>query len=88
MPAHHSHHKAHALSVDSTAEPKPNKFLRLPEVTSRTGLSRSTLYTRMAGQVFPSSVSIGPRSVAWLESEVDEWIANRLSQRRLPKHRI
>ncbi|MEW5190000.1 AlpA family phage regulatory protein, partial [Citrobacter freundii] len=30
---------------------------------------------------FPRSIKIGPASVAWLESEIDEWINLKLSSR-------
>ncbi|EEK3571933.1 AlpA family phage regulatory protein, partial [Salmonella enterica] len=30
---------------------------------------------------FPRSIKIGPASVAWLESEIDEWINRRLAER-------
>ena len=48
--------------------------LRLPEVVRRTGLSRSTLYNRIAAGAFPRPLRLGDRSVGWLESEVDDWI--------------
>ena len=53
-----------------------NRFLRLPEVVRRTGLSRSELYRRVKVQKFPTSIRIGARMVAWLESDVDRWIAD------------
>ena len=51
----------------------PVRFLRLPEVLARTGLSRSTIYVRLDQGRFPRPVSLGARAVGWLESEVDEW---------------
>lgn len=51
------------------------KILRLPEVKSRTGLSRSTIYLRMAKGQFPTSISLGDRAVGWVETEISEWIA-------------
>jgi hypothetical protein len=35
-------------------------ILRLPAVKARTGLSRSTLYARMARGQFPAQVALGP----------------------------
>ncbi|WP_259053634.1 helix-turn-helix transcriptional regulator [Methylohalomonas lacus] len=58
-----------------------NKILRLPEVKARTGLSRSSIYLRVSQGLFPSPVPLGGRAVGWLESEVDEWIAARISER-------
>ena len=51
------------------------RFLRLPEVLARTGLSRSTVYVRLEQGRFPRPVSLGARAVGWIESEVDEWMA-------------
>ncbi len=64
----------------------PLTILRLPAVLARTGLSRSTLYALMAEGQFPASVSLGMRSVGWLESDITDWIRQRLvaSGRCLP----
>ncbi|MCB1943977.1 MAG: AlpA family transcriptional regulator, partial [Candidatus Accumulibacter sp.] len=51
-------------------------------VKARTGLSRSTIYLRIADGSFPRPVSLGPRAVGWLESEVDDWLASRVAMSR------
>ncbi|MBX9829547.1 MAG: AlpA family transcriptional regulator [Xanthobacteraceae bacterium] len=56
----------------------PHRLLRLPEVLHRTGLSRSTVYRRMELGQFPKPYPLGGRIVAWAESEIDGWIAERL----------
>ncbi len=58
------------------------RFLRLPEVLERTGLSRSTIYARLERKLFPKPVSLGARAVGWIESEVDEWIRQRIEESR------
>ena len=58
------------------------RFLRLPEVQRRTGLSRSTIYVRLEQGLFPRPVSLGARAVGWIESEVDEWIRERIAESR------
>ena len=55
------------------ADPVEVTFLRLAEVSKRVGLSRSTIYTRMAAGTFPASVKLGARSVAWRRVDVEEW---------------
>ena len=55
-----------------------SRLIRLPEVISRVGLARSTIYLRINDGSFPAPVKLGARSVAWLESAVDEWISDRL----------
>ena len=58
------------------------RFLRLPEVLARTGLSRSTIYVRLDQGSFPRPVSLGGRAVGWIETEVDEWIRERIEKSR------
>ena len=58
------------------------RILRLPEVQRRTGLSRSTIYVRLDQGRFPKPVSLGARAVGWIESEVDEWIRERIAESR------
>lgn len=57
-------------------------ILRLNDVKSRTGLSRSTIYARMAEGDFPSTISLGGRSVGWLETEINDWISARVQSSR------
>ena len=56
-------------------------LLRRPEVTRRTGLSRSTLYARMKLDAFPKPVYLTPTTPAWVEAEVEEWIATLVKER-------
>lgn len=58
------------------------KFLRLPEVKTRTGLSRSTIYALIGQSKFPRHIPLGLRCVGWLESEIDAWIETRAASRR------
>ena len=60
----------------------PIRFLRLPEVMKRTGLSRSTIYVRLAEGRFPRPVALGGRAVGWIEAEVEEWVAERIAESR------
>ncbi|MCX8965986.1 AlpA family transcriptional regulator [Erwinia psidii] len=57
------------------------RLMRLAQVTEKTGLKRSQIYAYMKSGCFPKSIKIGPSSVAWLESEIDEWIAQQLNKR-------
>ncbi|AAW87593.1 DNA-binding protein [Aliivibrio fischeri ES114] len=57
------------------------RFLRLKEVMALTALGRSSIYKFMSEGRFPQTISLGDRAVAWVESEVEEWMHERLSQR-------
>lgn len=57
------------------------RIIRLKEVTYLTGLARSTIYKYLAEGRFPMSVSLGDRSIGFLESEVQEWILDRIKER-------
>ena len=60
----------------------PTRILRLSEVQARTGLSRTTIYEWRAEGRFPQPVGLGARSVGWIESEVNEWIGERIAASR------
>jgi len=57
-------------------------ILRLPDVKRSTGLSRSTIYLRIAQGTFPKPVSLGGRAVGWLEAEVQQWLQRRIEASR------
>lgn len=57
------------------------RFIRLPEVLYATGLSRSTVYEMMSRRQFPAQVSLGGKNVAWLASEVELWMDERIANR-------
>ena len=52
---------------------------RLPDVKTATGLSRSTLYLRIAHGVFTHPVSPGGRAVGWPAHEVAALNAARIA---------
>lgn len=56
-------------------------LIRRPEVEARTALSRSRIYQLMETGDFPRPVSLGAMSVAWVSSEVDQWINERIAER-------
>lgn len=61
----------------------PYIILRRKQVEARTGLSRSTIYARIAEGSFPRPINLGgSRAVGWLESEINEWLQARIQQSR------
>jgi prophage regulatory protein len=61
-----------------------HNILRLPAVTTSTGLSRSTIYLRISQGTFPKPVSLGGRAVGWLEAEIQDWLQQRIEASRKP----
>lgn len=59
----------------------PIRILRLPEVISRVGLKRASIYQYISASNFPKPVSLGPRAVGWLEHEIDAWLDKRIQMR-------
>ena len=67
------------------------RFIRLPEVLSRTGFGRTTIYRKMEDGSFPKSLKLGgppidpnvfdSSAIAWIEDEVEQWIESRIDER-------
>ena len=70
-------HAAGELAPDSAI-----KFLRLPSVCERTGLSRTQVYRLEAEGKFPRRVKLGLSTSAWVESEIQGWAAARIAASR------
>ncbi|WP_092254354.1 AlpA family transcriptional regulator [Pseudomonas sp. NFACC13-1] len=69
------------MHIDSKPPLHELRILRLSDVEQKTGLKRSFLYSLMNQGKFPKSVRLGVRAVGWDATEVDQWIADRLSDR-------
>lgn len=57
------------------------RLIKLKEVMQKTSLGHSSIYKFIAEGTFPKQVSLGAKSVAWVESEVDEWILEMIRRR-------
>jgi prophage regulatory protein len=55
------------------------RFLRIKEVRARVPYGRASLYRLIKAGEFPKPYPLGARAVAWLEAEIDEWIAGRVA---------
>lgn len=60
----------------------PTDLRRIPAVRRQTGLSAATIYRRIQAGSFPRPLKIGTRASAWVGSEVDQWVADRIADRR------
>ena len=56
-------------------------LLRLSQLKCKVPYSTSTIYMKIERGEFPRPVSMGGRAVAWVEGEIDEWIAARINAR-------
>ena len=61
---------------------EPNdRLLTIEEVGSRLRLSKPTIYKLIRQGQFPKQLRLCANKVAWIEREVDEWIAARAAAR-------
>ena len=58
--------------------PRGLRLLRRREVLTRVRLGKSTLYRLIHRNLFPAPVPIGIEARRWIESEVEEWLAQCL----------
>lgn len=66
------------MEGDVAALSRPERLLRIGSVLERTGLSRTTLYRKIADGTFPKQFRITDRCTAWRESDVDGWVREAL----------
>lgn len=57
-------------------------LIRLSVVLRRTGYSKAWIYRLISQGKFPTSVKIGTRAIAFIESEIDDWINQRIVESR------
>ena len=57
------------------------KFIKLPTVMDLTGYRRTSIYQKVAEGTFPAPVKLGPRAVAWVSEEIEEWMDARIAER-------
>ena len=60
---------------------KNDRILRKPEVLAKVALSDASVWRLEKQGRFPRRVKLGPQSVGWFESEVDEWMTERAEER-------
>ena len=70
------------------ADTLPTRILRLPEVKARVGLSRTSLYKRIACGEFPKQIRLGARAVGWLAEDINDWIADQIERSRKSAPRV
>lgn len=61
------------------------RLIRISEVIDKTGYCRAWIYRLIKNNEFPEPIKIGPRSIAFVEKEIDEWIDDKIYQSRKNK---
>ena len=57
----------------------PDRIVRMKTILARTGLSRSTIYRKIAEGTFPPRIKISINGAGWHESEINRWIEDPVS---------
>lgn len=57
-------------------------ILRLPDVEARCAVNRRTLYYWIERGLFPRPISLGPRTVGWLDRDIEAWINEKAQASR------
>ncbi|PVX84309.1 helix-turn-helix transcriptional regulator [Paraburkholderia unamae] len=57
------------------------KAIRIKEVAAKVGLGQSTLYRMIADGRFPKPFELVPGRTAWIESDIDDWLAERAGKK-------
>ena len=71
------------MAMQTTNTQSPHRFIKLAKVKDQTSLSTSEIYRRIAAGTFPAQVTLGPKSVAWIESEILHWCESLAAQREV-----
>ncbi|MCH9650809.1 MAG: AlpA family phage regulatory protein [Deltaproteobacteria bacterium] len=53
------------------------RIVRVNELSERLGVSRVTLWRWERKGLLPRKLRLGPNTVGWLESEIEEWLSSR-----------
>nr|WP_269800794.1 MULTISPECIES: AlpA family transcriptional regulator [unclassified Colwellia] len=69
------------MEQTQTRSKQPSDLIRIKEVISMTGLSRSSIYTYKNKGEFPSPIQLSSRSVAWVRVDVEQWILGKINNR-------
>ncbi|RDC52194.1 AlpA family phage regulatory protein [Acinetobacter sp. RIT592] len=68
------------MTISKNQQIENRRLIRRKEVQAKTGLGASSIYAMMKQGKFPKAITLSERRVAWIESDVDQWIAERIVQ--------
>ena len=70
------------MTTSKNQQNENQRLIRRKEVQAKTGLGASYIYAMMKSGEFPQCLNLSERRVAWIESDIDKWIAERVANHR------
>ena len=70
------------MALSKSQQTENNRLIRRKEVQEKTGLGASSIYAMMKSGDFPQCLNLSERRVAWIESDVDSWVADRIAKHK------
>ena len=70
------------MTLSKSQQTENQRLIRRKEVQAKTGLGASPIYAMMKSGEFPQCLNLSERRVAWIESDIDKWIAERVANHR------
>lgn len=67
------------MTLSKDQQQQNRRLIRRKEVQAKTGLAASSIYALMKAGKFPKCLKLSERRVAWIESDVDDWISSRIA---------
>lgn len=67
------------LASETRPQVKRDRLLKISDVESLTAIKKTTIYLLMNRGEFPRCVQVTPRTVAWAESAVLQWVQDRIA---------
>ena len=70
------------MNLSKEQQIENQRLIRRKEVQTKTGLGASSIYAMMKNGEFPQCLNLSERRVAWIESDVDQWINERIASHK------
>ena len=70
------------MTLSKNQQIENQRFIRRKEVQAKTGLGASSIYAMMKQGKFPKAITLSERRVAWIESDIDHWISERIASHK------
>ena len=70
------------MTLSKEQQIENQRLIRRKEVQTKTGLGASSIYAMMKNGEFPQCLNLSERRVAWIESDVDQWISERIASHK------